>query len=778
MLRRLSISNFKSVKTRDYYFDRGLTLIKGPSGAGKTTIFEAIRYALFGGSLRDTKSRESKKSKVVLELTINGSHMIITRERGRDLITLVIDSKQFKGKEAQSLIEKYFGNEETWISSSYLIQGTHHEMLSTPKYREELLLNILFTSGEITPKYIRDKLREFKKNIEKDIEVIKRTIDSRRTYRPVKIKSFSRHNLPKDVLIYQRNLLVKGREIISQTRIPSQHLKDFIQIVRTLGSKRVKDIIETLSHATTASATTASATTACIADTQSSSKDINVISELPDPDLIKRLELLFMHKDRELITYCTTLLCSDKESIQAILQILKQYSESEINKILSFDETKLSDKVQALIQHTNSDTTSLVKSVLEYEEGIRYINKLGIKDIDEYIRNLESRESKSMTCPKCNSKLLLISRGTDLILELAPPFTNPHESSLNKDLVSQSPSPMQSKELLQKLKHIRSLKDPGVSSSEIQNHLNALSKKKLLDTLKPLISKVSKGSSIESAVESAIEIEIRKLISGIPIFHFLLNNFTSKELKFISTIKDLDAIKKYNALHDWNKYMSYPAEKAFISVLSNIDIIDRTLNSNKSIEELDREIAEFEEEEEEKEQLKFNTKWEEIQSLKKKLSAVESLIQIVDEAEKEHIKDFIDCLNYYLQFILSRIFKSTDDIESSKSIENSKSSSAGCNIVIDMKEIVLNYGNTPDVRSLSGGEKDRVSFALLWSLHQIRKTGFILLDECFSSIDNELKKRCFEILKKFDSETQVLCILHDVEEDIQEMFDNVIEVKP
>jgi chromosome segregation ATPase len=247
-------------------------------------------------------------------------------------------------------------------------------------------------------------------------------------------------------------------------------------------------------------------------------------------------------------------------------------------------------------------------------------------------------------------------------------------------------------------------------------------------------------------------------MSAVGIFRFLLDNVDSEELKFIGKVNDVTSLKLIDALHDWNKYMhSYPVSKTFISVLSNIDIIDSTLNSDRTVEDLSNEIREIEEEQEYKEQLKFNTKWEEIQSLKKKLSYVESMIKIVDEAEREHIDDFIQSLNLYLKFVLSKIFEN-------------------CDITMDMKEINMKYNNTPDIRSLSGGEKDRVSFALLWSFHRMRKTGFLLLDECFSSIDNELKKKCLEILKDFDPNTQVLCILHDVEDRTREMFDNIIDV--
>lgn len=67
---------------------RGLFLITGPTGAGKTTIFDAITYALYGamsgevrekGSVRSDFAKEDTLTYVELEMSHDGKHYIICR---------------------------------------------------------------------------------------------------------------------------------------------------------------------------------------------------------------------------------------------------------------------------------------------------------------------------------------------------------------------------------------------------------------------------------------------------------------------------------------------------------------------------------------------------------------------------------------------------------------------------------------------------------------------------------------------------------------------------
>ncbi|MDD4479289.1 MAG: AAA family ATPase, partial [Mesotoga sp.] len=52
-LHSVELENFRNHENSLYEFDKGVNLILGKNGSGKSSIIEAIGLALFGGGLRD-----------------------------------------------------------------------------------------------------------------------------------------------------------------------------------------------------------------------------------------------------------------------------------------------------------------------------------------------------------------------------------------------------------------------------------------------------------------------------------------------------------------------------------------------------------------------------------------------------------------------------------------------------------------------------------------------------------------------------------------------------
>ncbi len=122
-LKKMVLCNFGSYKTFEYDFtDRGLSLIYGPTGSGKSTILDGPMWCLFGDTAKDgpadaIKSWDSETpTSGVLELETNNGTITIHRTRGttkqNDLYYTDIGDEHIRGKditETQNLIEKRIG---------------------------------------------------------------------------------------------------------------------------------------------------------------------------------------------------------------------------------------------------------------------------------------------------------------------------------------------------------------------------------------------------------------------------------------------------------------------------------------------------------------------------------------------------------------------------------------------------------------------------------------------------------------------------------------------
>lgn len=87
IINSLALENFKSYSKMNLDFNRGISIIMGQNGAGKSTILEAVSFALFkqysGRSLQHLVRSEQNKMKVQLDFVVNGRTYRVLRDRGK-----------------------------------------------------------------------------------------------------------------------------------------------------------------------------------------------------------------------------------------------------------------------------------------------------------------------------------------------------------------------------------------------------------------------------------------------------------------------------------------------------------------------------------------------------------------------------------------------------------------------------------------------------------------------------------------------------------------------
>lgn len=199
---KLVMTGFESYKDRteinfEKLGNRGLYLITGDTGAGKTTIFDAITFALYGSSsgadrnvemLRSHFADENTPTKVELDFEANGKKYNIIRNpeyerkalRGEGLTTEAANAElRIEGQppvtglsKVNLEIEKILNlKKEQFCSIAMIAQGRFQQLLLSKKEEKERLFRELFH----TEKYekLQNQLKTDKGNAEKAVGELK-----------------------------------------------------------------------------------------------------------------------------------------------------------------------------------------------------------------------------------------------------------------------------------------------------------------------------------------------------------------------------------------------------------------------------------------------------------------------------------------------------------------------------------------------------------------------------------------------------------------------------
>ena len=153
--------------------DRGLYLITGDTGAGKTTLFDAISYALFGeasggsrepGMLRSKYADPKTPTEVILRFSYAGKEYTIRRnpeyqrpkERGEGLTTQKADAQLIlpdgkvltKPKEVNAAIRELLGlDREQFSQVAMIAQGDFLKLLLADTRERQKIFRSIFNTG-------------------------------------------------------------------------------------------------------------------------------------------------------------------------------------------------------------------------------------------------------------------------------------------------------------------------------------------------------------------------------------------------------------------------------------------------------------------------------------------------------------------------------------------------------------------------------------------------------------------------------------------------------
>ena len=154
-------------------------------------------------------------------------------------------------------------------------------------------------------------------------------------------------------------------------------------------------------------------------------------------------------------------------------------------------------------------------------------------------------------------------------------------------------------------------------------------------------------------------------------------------------------------------------------------------------------------------------------NLMKKREDCLKLKKIIQEESSVTFENLMISFNQILNDIVSEIF---DDIHIEIGMFKKLKTKGEIKPQFNMK-VTLKGHEYDNLGFLSGGEKDRMSVALMVTLAKLGKGEIVMLDETMSSLDEEMRHQMLELIKKHLPDKIVLVVCHST---IEGYYDSVI----
>lgn len=816
----VKIVGFKCHLDSEYTFNDGeLILLKGDSGAGKSTILRAIFWCLYG-SMRGIYNNAGISKKCCVTLQIN--QLVIYRQKKPELlkVTLVTQdsgNQEYEDEIAQEVINKAFGSRDLWKSCSYIEQKERCSLLSGTASDRLTLLNQLSFDQENPKDYIA-RIDQELKNINKEFTDIQDSFT-----KELKLFTHQLNLRPVNVVLNTQELSNLQQEIIStETKI-----KELYQAVmnheRSLGSyniltNQISTIQDNLSKITLINfdnnlheqlvkevSEKIQLANMAVADLNNWKTMKNQVNQM-EKQLLNYQDQLSLINDRIANTKNELSKTSNinvgfdvtEKLVWDIVQTENALMQNMANAQsigCSYDQESINSLLNNLQEQINS-AQNTEKNLRNYNQLKTFKQQLGglplleMRDYDTLKYNLQNEISEMkkglelLQCPKCLSSLRYANKA--LIPGEREPvslFQIQEKEKLYQDLSNQERTQKNIDSLKIQIKNLEGqLSETDILALENYKPIN-------IKQLQEQIIKISRIQIISKPNYSSDT--LKQVIKYNKLNQDLLNCEKNKEIlvKNIETIKedlskftlpdlppegDLDIKKYQNELNNLHKqYQDYLNNKNLHQQLSsnlNMAIEQRNkieLNyvAIKDYETAKTLLIELKEKLDSaiygnamiKQQETLNAKRENVIKLNNELTSLQRLKQNAIETEYRQLQDTVDTINTALCDILPLLFDEpiVMSFQLYKTLKTTKEVKPGVNICIKYRGV--EYDNINDI---SGGEGDRVSLAVLLALNSVSNSPIILLDECISSLDASIKEACIEVLKTFEGKT-IICVDHE-----------------
>jgi len=795
----IEINNFRCYPKASFQIPTGITLLKGQSGKGKSTVLQALTWCLYGNIRGVEPNVGSKRSKlnVTIRTNINGKNCEIYRQKRPNLLRFKVDALEQVGDVAQAQIDDLFGSEEMWKLCCYLEQSLTNPLFRVSASEKMSLLNkVAFADSDPTV-YIR-KIEELLKEENVRFEVLNQTFkkecdDFKSFIDSQEIKPEDGRTSEEMKELYSEKETLEAN-LINQRQQQRQHHQSSATL--ELLETRISEIQTRLEK---------------VGDTETSKVEISDIKHvLPllrqHATLKASLETLLQkisELDVQLEEY-SEIDTASKEELYTAQNLFDQYSVQSVK----CDTLPIEYEAEAIEHHKEflrclfkiQPALKLHSQILQIHADLKelpavVVEESTIKAQEEKIYSLKLG-SNVLKCPSCSQNLLYKNRSlveskygvsTKEELEKA-------EAELT-ELKEQHKVVVQRKTLVDQFQHVSDMfkEEIGKVTAAEKEILGEYAKKYLQE--KEIQDFQKQHSLIHSITyverpETDIE-QIRKGVQKAELLDLqekLQSERESIDLK-IEELKDnigehgtdsIDTLEE--RLQELSHLVKVEGElktalerclsaKAEHSTKINPGIDEEILASEKRLDNL-RDILEKARVTNEAVRRQSSLKQHRLDVVagSKRVYNLERLKAIAIEVECKILQQTVDSINSTINVLAESIFEDPIRVELKlyKKLKSKKTVKPGVNIEIHSKGGVYDSPN-----GMSGGEKDRLSLLLTLALNRLSGAPVVMLDEVFSSLDEATKEHCLRAVRSATLNKNVICVDHN---GVEGYYEHVIDM--